>query len=165
MFLLLIAGSLLNQLETSSVALFFRQSMWLYSIVEIVHIVSFSLLVGAAILFDFRLLGLSKKLPVIDCLNILSVWAKASFAFIIPSGFILFMVDATAMAGNTAFLTKLVLILLAVLNAWIFRQYIIRDIRVWNKGVSSPWKAKVAAVFSVLLWIAVISCGRLIAYI
>ena len=51
-------------LETSGVAAAMRQWQWLYPIVEIVHIVGFVVLVGAAVMFDLRLLGLSRVLPV-----------------------------------------------------------------------------------------------------
>src|SRR5947208_9142437 len=42
-----------------------RQWAWLYPITEIAHIVGFAVLVGAAIMFDLRLLGVSSQLPVI----------------------------------------------------------------------------------------------------
>jgi len=165
MFLTVLAGTLFSWLESSSVALFFRQSLWLYPAVEIVHISSFSFLVGAAVLFDLRLMGLSKKFPIIDCLRYLKFWARISFSLIVPSGFILFMVDATSLASNTAFLLKLILIFLALLNAWIFQRYTMRSVHLWNTGITPPLKARFAGTFSILMWISVISCGRLIAYI
>ena len=51
-------------LETSSVAVAMRQWTWLYPAVEIVHILGFVVLVGAALMFDLRLLGVSRALPV-----------------------------------------------------------------------------------------------------
>ena len=53
-------------LEGSAVAMAMRQWVWLYPIVEIVHIIGFVILVGAAAMFDLRLLGLSRQLPVAD---------------------------------------------------------------------------------------------------
>lgn len=160
-----VSGTLLHWLESSAVATFFRQSLWMYPVVEIVHITSFSILVGAAVLFDLRLLGFSRKLPVADCLRYFAVWARASFLLILPSGFILFMVDATSMASNSAFLLKMVLIGLALLNAWVFHRYTFKSANSWDVDVHPPLKAKLAGFISILLWVSVISCGRLIAYI
>lgn len=160
-----ISGTFLNWLESSAMATFFRQSLWMYPAVEIVHITSFSILVGTAVLFDLRLLGLSRKLPVTDCLRYVNVLARSSFLLILPSGLILFMVDATSMATNSAFLLKMLLLVLALANAWIFHRIILKSANAWNVGVHPPLKAKVAGVFSILLWVSVITCGRLIAYI
>lgn len=152
-------------LENSNLALFFRQSVWLYPIVEIVHIAGFSVLVGAAILFDLRLLGFSKKLPVSECTRHLLFWAKISLLAVLPSGFILFVVDATGMASNPAFQLKLALIGAAGLNAIIFQRFIVGSVASWNEHKPTPLAAKLSGVVSIILWLAVISCGRLIAYV
>lgn len=161
----LAGGSLLSWLESSSLAMHVRESVWFYPIVEIVHIAGFSILVGAVVLFDLRLLGFSKKLPVKDCMRYLIFWAKVSFAAVLSSGFILFMVDATVLASNPAFLLKLALIGAAILNAFFFQRFTLQSVDLWNADQPSPPAAKLAGILSILLWIAVISCGRLIAYI
>ena len=51
-------------LETSAPAVAMRQWLWLYPSIEITHIVGFVVLVGSAFMFDLRLLGLSRALPV-----------------------------------------------------------------------------------------------------
>jgi len=50
-------------LETSALAMAMRQWTWLYPSVEIVHILGFVVLVGAAFMFDLRLLGVSPATP------------------------------------------------------------------------------------------------------
>lgn len=51
------ASGFLGWLEATPLALAMRSSLWLYPIVEIFHIVGFTILVGAVALFDLRLLG------------------------------------------------------------------------------------------------------------
>lgn len=162
---IIISGAFLNWLESSAMATFFRQSLWMYPAVEIVHITSFSILVGTVVLFDLRLLGFSRSLPVTDCLRYVNVLARSSFLLILPSGLILFMGEATSLASNGAFLIKMLLIGLALVNAWIFHRTILKSANAWNVDVHPPLKAKFAGVLSILLWVSVISCGRLIAYI
>jgi hypothetical protein len=156
---------LLIWLESTSIAVSLRQSIWIYPVVEIVHIVGFAILVGAAIMYDLRLIGLSKKIPVTDATKHLSFWAQLSFLAVLPSGFIIFMVDATSLASNSAFQIKLLLIIAAIVNAAIFHQFSFKSVSKWNKNVSTPISAKLAGIISIFLWITVIACGRLIAYI
>jgi hypothetical protein len=165
MLLLTNGTDLLRWLESSDLALFFRNSLWLYPAVEIVHIIGFAVLVGAAFLFDLRLLGLARKLPVTECIRHFIFWARVSFLAVLPSGFILFTVDASGMAENPAFRIKMVLIVFAGINAAFFHRYTLKSVDMWNINKSPPPPARIAGVLSILLWFSVIACGRIIAYI
>ena len=55
------AAAWLVWLETSAPGVAMRQWLWLYPIVEILHIAGFVVLVGAAVMFDLRLLGMSRR--------------------------------------------------------------------------------------------------------
>ena len=90
-------------LETSSLAGAMRQWQWLYPIVEIVHILGFVVLVGAAFFFDLRLLGLGRALPVTGLAQHLLTRARVSFVIILASGLMMFTAHATEMAANPAF--------------------------------------------------------------
>ena len=151
-------------LEGSAVAVAMRQWLWLYPTVEIVHILGFVILVGAAAMFDFRLLGLSRRLPVADMAQHLLRWARLSLLIVVPSGALMFMAHATEMAENPAFRLKLLLIAAAALNAAAFHRGPFKSVRRWNQHAAIPLGAKVAAVLSLALWAGVIACGRLLAY-
>jgi hypothetical protein len=157
-------NSLWIWLENTSIAVSLRQSIWLYPSVEIVHIVGFAILVGAAILYDMRLLGFSKRIPVIDASNYLAFWAKLSFIAIVPSGVLLFMVDASSYVSNIAFQLKLIFLFAAIVNAVIFQLFTFKSVDKWNHKTTTPLGAKVAAILSIIFWVMVISGGRFIAY-
>jgi hypothetical protein len=152
-------------LEGSAVAIAMRQWLWLYPIVEIVHIVGFVILVGAAVMFDLRLLGFSRQLPVADLAQHLLRWARLSLLLVFPAGFLMFMAHATEMAENPAFRLKLLLIVVAGLNAAGFHRGPFQSVRNWNQNVAIPVTAKAAAVLSLVLWVGVIACGRMLAYL
>ena len=151
-------------LEGSAVAVAMRQWLWLYPIVEIVHIFGFVILVGAAAMFDLRLLGLSRQLPVTAMAGHLLRWARFSLVVVVPSGVLMFMAHATEMAANPVFRLKLLLIAAAVLNAARFHRRVFKSVMNWNQNVAIPATAKGAAVLSLVLWAGVIACGRLLAY-
>ncbi|AWO02089.1 hypothetical protein DLD77_10470 [Chitinophaga alhagiae] len=145
----------LRLLENSAWALAIRQSAWLYPFLEIVHITGIVVLVGAAFMFDLRLLGFSKHLPADGLGHHLLTWSVRGLFLIVPSGMLLFITNASTLGHDPVFWTKMALLAAAGGNALFFRRTAPR--------AGSP-AAKTAAVLSLLLWVAVIACGRLLAY-
>src|SRR5689334_5303130 len=96
----------LQWLEDSSWSSAIRQSTWLYPAIEIVHIIGIVLLVGPAFLFDLRILGYSKNIPVSAIEKHLLNWALRALILVAPSGFLLFITNAVALAHNSFFHTK-----------------------------------------------------------
>ncbi len=155
----------LGWLHATPLALSMRQSEWLYPTVEILHILGFCALVGAAALFDLRLLGASRQIPVQQMAAHLLPVAWVGFALAAPSGFLLLLPDAQSIGVSPIFLSKMALIGVAGLNAWVFHTRVGRGVQRWNQGANPPIAAKLAALISLGVWIAVISLGRLIAYL
>ncbi|WP_207511013.1 hypothetical protein [Longitalea luteola] len=141
-------------IESSALATAIRQSSWLYPFIEIIHIVGIVLVAGGALFFDIQLLSAHSK-PVIESRYLLK-WSKRGLILAIPSGLLLFATNAIALSIDPVFGLKLVLLMLAALNAWLFH------IRVY---VPAKWTAaRYHAIASILLWVSIIACGRLLAY-
>ncbi|WP_218145326.1 DUF6644 family protein [Parapedobacter koreensis] len=151
-------------MENTPLAISIRQSLWAYPALEIIHIVGIVMLVGAAFLFDLRLLGFSKNLPLPILSRHLLPWSARGLLVIIPSGMLLFLTNATSLAFDPTFWLKLVLLGAAGLNALVFHQIIINRHIKPKIQESPPFGAKICALFSIIVWIAVIACGRLLAY-
>ena len=141
-------------IEASPLAETIRQSSWLYPFIEIIHILGIVLVAGSAILFDIQLLSRTRK-PVIEDRYLLS-WSKRGLILAIPSGILLFTTNALALSRDPIFGLKLLLLFLALINAWIFH------IRVYLPAKRTA--ARYHAIVSIILWISIISCGRLLAY-
>ncbi len=152
-------------LERTTIAVAMRESTWLYPTVEIAHILGFVVLVGAAAMFDLRLLGLTRALPVTAMARHLLPWARLGLALAAPTGVLLFIAEATTTAANPAFQMKLTLIALAILNTLVFHRWAFKSVKHWDRETATPSSAKAAAVISLTLWATVIACGRLIAYL
>jgi hypothetical protein len=58
----------------------------------------------------------------------------------------------------------MILLMIAGLNALIFHRFTFRFISYSNGVTVLTTGATLAAIFSIILWIAVITCGRLLAY-
>jgi hypothetical protein len=152
-------------LETTGLAAAMREWLWLYPIIEIMHIMGLAVLVGAAALFDFRLLGISRSIHVTALAAHLLPWARRSLIIIVPTGLMMFTAHATEMASNPAFQIKLGLLAAAALNAAAFHAGVFHSVAAWDADASAPCAAKVSAILSLCLWGGVITCGRLLAYL
>lgn len=150
-------------LENSQLSSFIQQWLW-YPLVETLHILGLATLFGSIAMFDLRLLGYSRQVLVTDLAQHLLPWTYISFGVVVLSGLLLFAVDARAIAANPAFRLKLVLIAAAGINAAVFHLGPFQSVRRWNRSVT-PLAVKAIALFSLVLWTAIIICGSLIAYI
>ena len=161
-------GGPLGALEASGLGEAMRQWLWLYPSVEIVHIVGIALLFGSVAVLDLRLLGLSRHIPVRTLARHVLPWTAASFVLIVPSGLMMFTAHASDFIQSGVFVLKMGLILAAGLNAALFHTITLRTADVWDseemRRLPPPPSARLAGALSLLLWISVIACGRLLAY-
>ena len=157
-------SSTLQWLEDTSWAAAIRQSIWLYPALEIVHITGIVILVGPAFMFDLRLLGFSKNLPVSGLARYLLTWSKRGLLLIIPSGLLLFITNAATLGYDPVFWLKMSLLFIASINALVFHRFSFTSVRAWNENTGVPVAAKAAAIISIITWLAIITCGRLLAY-
>jgi hypothetical protein len=157
-------SQLLNTLEHGGIAQAMRDSMWLYPAVETVHIVGFIILVGSVIMFDLRVLGLSRRVPVSMLARHLLPWGASALILIVPAGLLMFSSDAGNLVGNRAFVLKMLLLMLAGTNAAAFHMGVFRTVSKWDQDTAAPLAARLHAGVSLLLWLGIVTCGRMIAY-
>lgn len=149
-------------LEASELARMMRGNLWLYPIVEIVHIAGFTILVGSVAMFDLRVLGFGRSLPLQALGRHVLPWSVASLAVVVPAGLLMFSAHPMDFIGNKVFQLKLALIATAGLNAALFHTGVYRSAPSWN--TQAPALARAHALASLAIWLAVICCGRLLAY-
>lgn len=157
-------NSLLQSFEHSNMATLIRQSAWLYPILEIIHIVGIVLLAGGAIMFDLRLIGYSRKLPAGSLALHLLPWSRLGLLMVVPSGILLFITNAETLGYDITFWIKIILICVAGVNAGTFHLVVAKNIKFHEENNRLPSAAKAIALLSISLWLAIIACGRLLAY-
>ena len=155
-------------LEASGLGQAMRQWEWLYPAVEIVHIVGIGLLFGSIVVFDLRLLGFSRNISVKRLASHVLPWSAGSFLLIVPSGLLMFIAHASEFIESEVFVIKMLLILAAGVNAGLFHTITFRTADVWDaeemRKLPPPPSARLAGGLSLLIWLSVIACGRLLAY-
>jgi hypothetical protein len=146
-------------LEASALGEVARDSLWLYPLASIAHVLGVALLVGAILCFDLRVLGMARAVPFAAAARLLLPVARAGFVAIALSGTVMLAADAAHVATNDAFAVKTVLVVLALANVVLFHRI------AWpSQGEEPGRRARLLAAVSAVLWLGVASSGRAIAY-
>jgi hypothetical protein len=154
----------LTWLEHTAIANAIRSSRWMYPAFESLHYVGLSLLVGAIMLIDLRVLGFARKLPLKSMIGLLPfVWA--GFITNVTTGSLLFIYGATNFGVNKAFWLKMTFMVLAGLNAFAFQLATTRAGYDWVAVDRPPPIVKTFATLSFALWLCVVTTGRWMAYL
>jgi hypothetical protein len=153
-------------LEQTSIGTTIRESLWLFPVIETVHIFGIILLVGGTSILDLRLMGLTfRDEPVTKLARRFLPWAWAGFIIQVTTGLLMFASEATKMYINTAFQIKMLMILAAGLNAFIFHSLAYQSVDKWEKDPVAPVSARIAGLVSILFWFGIVAAGRWIAYV
>ncbi len=156
---------LIAYFEDSGLAESIRENDVLFPLIESVHVVAICLVVGSILVLDLRLLGLASiHRPVSRLTAAVLPVTWGAFAVAATSGFLLFISNATKYLENGYFVAKILLICAAGVNMIIFHGISAKDLPQWEKEPMPPLRARLAGVLSILLWIAVVACGRWIGF-
>lgn len=137
---------------------------WHYPIVNTLHLVGLALLVGPILLLDLRLLGLGRAFAPDAVSVVVTPIATSGLLLMAASGIALLAADATALLDNRVMLLKLSMVALGIANALAFRILHGRRLAGWQRTVP-PLPARLHAGASILLWMAALAAGRMIAYV
>jgi hypothetical protein len=141
----------------------FMQTDWGWPTVESVHFIGLTLLFGTIAVWDLRLLGMAKHIPVTE-FHRLVPFGMLGFAINASSGSMFLMTEPNQYVYNPAFQFKMLLLGLAGLNVLVFYTTAFRRLVALAPGVGAPRLAKIFGAVSLGCWIGVIVCGRLITF-
>jgi hypothetical protein len=158
-------SAFLEWLQNTQWSTALRESLYMYPLTESTHVVSLMLFVGLAVILDLRLLGLTlRNVPVSEVLDRVLPWTKVGFAIMMTTGVMLFYAIPVRNYHNVFFRAKIIMLLLAGLNVWIFHSRVEKRVADWDLDPIPPKAARVAAVVSLVMWAGIVVAGRMIAY-
>ena len=146
-------------------SVFLRESSYGFAIFLTWHVVTMAAFLGLIIVMDLRLIGIgSKKTPFSEVQKTLFPWQMGFMLANSLAGVMLFYSQPMRYYGKIYFWMKMGVMILAGLNAMYFHFTTYRSIAQWDTSIKPPTAARLAGVFSIVLWACVLAFGRLTAY-
>ena len=156
---------LVDAAQNSALSEWMRTSLKAVAIINALHVISIVTVFGTIFLVDLRLLGIPNvQRSFMRMHDEMLRWTWGAFGVAAVTGVLLFMVNAVTYYRNTAFWLKMLTIVLAGINMFIFERMTARTAPSWDKGVTPPAGARLAGALSIVLWLAVIVFGRWIGF-
>ena len=139
-------------------------SAWFWPIMEIIHFMGLSMLLGSLLVIDLRLAGFIRQVNIVATHKLLP-FVFVGFGLNMVTGFLFLMGDPARYTANIGFWLKMFLVVIAGLNALWFWFKINTVMKTWEPHADTPAIAKVIAWVSLGSWFGVLLLGRLIPYI
>jgi hypothetical protein len=156
--------ALATWITATAVSRFMIESAWAWPTCEIIHFMGLSVLIGVVGLFDLRLLGFARSLPV-EPLSRLLPWAVAAFVVNLITGVLFFVGNPFQYIGNTAFIMKMLFVLVAGANVAVFTLSSMSEAVALGPGDDTPLPVKIVAAVSLVCWFSVMYWGRMLPYL
>lgn len=152
-------------LTNTSLGTAIRESATLFPIIESIHVIALTFVVGSIWIVDLRLLGVASRNRGVTALtNEILPWTWGSFVLATVTGLLLFCSNAVHYYENVPFRVKVVLLALAGLNMALFHSTTYRGVASWDTAAKPPAAARIAGGASIALWVGVVAFGRWIGF-
>ena len=142
-----------------------HESYYMYAWIESIHVITLTISLGMLIVIDLRMLGLwLTSVPASTIAQRLDRPMLIGFSIMVVTGVLLYVGIPIRTTQSLWFRIKMILLVAAFINAWLFRKHMQRSVGSWDTAAVPPRRTRVAAALSLTLWAAVVFCGRFIAY-
>jgi len=151
----------LTALQALPLSTAIAESDWIFPMIESLHVIAITLVVGSIIVVDLRLIGVAARtrpLAAFTAQFLPITWC--AFALAALTGGLMFLAKPVSYAGNIFFLAKLLLLLAAGLNMAAFHLFVERPA---HQG-RADGAARLSGLASLTIWIGVVALGRWIGF-
>lgn len=156
--------SFAESIVDSSLTQWIQGTYWLWPVMEITHFIGLTLLLGGLIVIDLRMAGFFRSIDPATTHKLLPA-VVLGFSLNLITGILFFYGDPMRYSINIGFQLKMVLVLIAGMNAAVYHFKVDPLLRTMDRNLASPPIAKVVAFTSLGAWTGVLLLGRLIPYV
>lgn len=142
-----------------------HESIYAYAWIETTHVLTLAVFLGLLFIIDLRMLGvLFPEVSAADLAARLDKPMILGFVVMVITGFILYYAIPVRTTQSIWFRIKVVLLIAAGINAWLFRRRMLASVHTWAKDALPPMEIRRGALRSLVFWAGVVFAGRAIAY-
>jgi hypothetical protein len=159
------SDALIAALEGSDLAVSIRNSLFLFPLIESVHVLGLTLVFGTIAVVDLRLLGLASTTRPFTAIGAdILKYTWTAFAVTVITGVMMFVTNASTYYPNLYFRAKMALLVVSGLNMLAFDLTARKSVATWDRDAAAPAAGRVVAVVSLVVWIGVIALGRWVGF-
>ena len=139
--------------------------LWVIPTSQSIHILAVAVVFASACMINLRLLGIGvsgRSVPQLT--KTLVPWMWRGLVVLLLTGTVQTLAEPMRQFAAPVFWAKLVMIVIVVTMTAFFARAVRANALAWDGGSRRPVSAAIFAVLSSLLWLAIITCGRFIAY-
>ena len=155
---------LVTWLKASTLSHLMVEQPWLWPICETLHFIGLALLVGTAGIFNLRLMGFLKRIPIAAAMQ-MRVWAAFGITINVVTGVLFFVGAPDQYIDNPAFWGKVLFLFVAMVNIAFFETTQGTRILRMTANDDTPPSFKIAGAVSIASWFAVLYFGRMLPFI
>jgi len=146
--------------EMTSIGVVVRESIWMFPVIEAVHLLGLCMLGGALLVVDLRMLGLGLRRQTIGELSEnLRPWLYGAIALMGITGVLLFLSEAVKCYYNQSYWVKMIALAIGLIFTFTLRAKVAD-----NGGMTASTRTRLTAVASMVLWFTVAAAGRWIGF-
>ena len=139
-------------------------TLWVVPVAQSVHILAIAAVMASAWVVSFRVVGLAGRAHTLSAVSgRLGPWIWRALVVLLLTGTVLIVGEPARQLTNAVFFTKMGLLVAAILVTGSMQWTVGRNAAAWDRD-GAPLAAKIAALVSLLLWLAIAVSGRWIAY-
>jgi hypothetical protein len=154
--------SFCSWLSNTPVSLAIQDAFWVIPTVQTVHILAIATVMASVVMVDFRLLGVTARgQPIPDVAHRFLPWIWCAVVVLLLSGTVLIIGEPGRELLSQVFWVKMTLLACALIITGVFQYALSRGTPFWEHRKAL---VRIAAVASLLIWVAILAAGRWIAY-
>ncbi len=153
-------------LSVTPISMRLQSVEWIIPAVQSVHILSIAIVMSSVIMVDLRLMGLMGHTQSISGMARRFIpWVWWALAALLLTGAVLITAEPRRDLLNPVFQAKMALLVVAIAVTVLFQETVRRNMEFWDLSPRRRLGAWATALISLLVWTAIVGCGRWIAYV
>jgi hypothetical protein len=152
---------LMEWLQATSLAVFIHQTKWVFTTIEVIHVIAIAAVISSIAVVDLRLLGLaSTRRPFSELSHEILPYTWTAFVIAVITGSLMFISQAAQYFVTPTFWIKMAIMAAAGINMFIFEFITVRGVKEWDPTPIPPLPARLAGGISLACWVLVFVFGR-----
>lgn len=153
-------------LAATPLSLVIQSVEWVIPAVQSLHILAIAVVMASVVVVDLRLLGMAGGRQTISAMTRRYFpWVWFALAVLLLTGLTLVVGEPHRELLNAVFVAKMALLAVAIVLTAAFQLSVQRRQAAWDASTATRSSARLIAVASLVVWVAIVACGRWIAYV